>query len=655
MNYFSSQSMEQQGACVSLRILATTDLHMHVFPYDYYTTTPSPGTGLGTAARLIQHLRGEVANSLLVDGGDLIQGNPLGDYVASCKDLRNGQLHPVIAAMNALKYDAMTLGNHDFNYGLPFLEATVAGADYPVVSANVIRRAGASARCDQGLVAPFALLDRCLTDKTGQAHPIRVGVIGLTPPQIVKWDRDHLRGSVVTRDITEAAKAHVPVMKEAGADIIIALCHSGIGEPAHDEMAENSAISVARVPGIDAMVLGHSHQVFPGRGFRDYGGLVDGMRGTICGKPAVMGGFWGSHVGVIDLALRPEAGEWRVVGHSSAARRVVRSTELRAAGPSVSKPLGLAGARPRALAHPSAPNLLSEVRRMHREVIAHCRRPVGRLATRMTSYFARVAPNEVVQLTADAQKWFVARALAHTELGELPLLSATAPYKSGGRAGPDFYNDIPAGPLSLRHMSDMCLFPNQIRAVRRTGAQLQDWLERAAGQFRTIVPGGADQCLLDPEFPVYNFDCIDGLSYDIDLTQPARFSPFGTLLNPSASRIRNLRHRGFPVRPRDEFVLATNNYRVSGGGAFAGVADHDVVFESRELSRSVLEKYVRHLEMVEPRAHHAGWRFAPLPGTSCIFPTGTGARLSGCALPDGVSLFEAAREAGQQDVYRISL
>ena len=254
-------SAGQRG--VHLRVIETTDLHLHLLPYDYYADRPWDGIGLVSAARLIEQARAEAPNALLFDNGDFLQGTPMGDYVAHERGLREGDVHPIIAAMNALDFDAITLGNHEFNYGLDFLMRAIDGAACPVVSSNLATRLGADPRRDRTLIKPYVLLDRQVTDGMGVAHPIRIGVIGFAPPQVVDWDNHALDGRLFARDIVGAARAWVPEMIEAGADLILALAHTGIGAARHSDGMENAAVPLARVPGIDALLTGHSHLVFP--------------------------------------------------------------------------------------------------------------------------------------------------------------------------------------------------------------------------------------------------------------------------------------------------------------------------------------------------------------------------------------------------------
>ncbi|HAC50389.1 MAG TPA: 2',3'-cyclic-nucleotide 2'-phosphodiesterase, partial [Sulfitobacter sp.] len=186
-----------------LRLMETTDLHVHVFPYDYYADKEVDTVGLSRTASIVKSIRAEATNTLMLDNGDFLQGNPMGDYIAYERGMKEGDMHPVIQAMNTLGYDASTLGNHEFNYGLDFLMKSLAGADFPVVSANVVKKVGAKPSDDDTLVKPYVLLDRMLTDGAGEVHPIKIGIIGFVPPQIMAWDRRHLEGKVQARDILE--------------------------------------------------------------------------------------------------------------------------------------------------------------------------------------------------------------------------------------------------------------------------------------------------------------------------------------------------------------------------------------------------------------------------------------------------------------------
>ncbi|WP_415184323.1 bifunctional 2',3'-cyclic-nucleotide 2'-phosphodiesterase/3'-nucleotidase [Phaeovulum sp.] len=595
-----------------LRILETTDLHAHVFAYDYYADRPDDRVGLARTAALIEAARAEVANALLFDNGDFLHGTPLGDYVAQ-RGLAPGQLHPMTAAMNALGYDAATLGNHEFNHGLEFLLQAIAPANFPIISANIALRLAATPEHDQTLLPPYIILDRILTDETGAACPIRVGVIGLLPPQIVAWDRKHLAGRVETRGIVEAARAHVPRLRAAGADIVIALAHTGIGADGAAADSEHAAVPLAAVPGIDAILAGHSHLTFPSPDFPHNLPGVDAGAGRIGRIPVVMAGLWGSDLGIIDLALHHDAAGWRVTGATASTRRIF------APNPNIPPcPPTPCMQTPRVSA------VLAAAEADHLATLAHIRRPVGRSTAPMHSYFSMVAPDAGLNFVAEAQRWHVAKMLSATPEGSLPILSAVAPFKCGGRSGPHYFTEIPAGDLVARNLADLYLFPNTIRALKITGAQLADWLERAAGIFARLSPGQPDQPLLDPNFPSYNFDVVTGLTYDIDLSQPARFDPLGRLINPTARRVRNLRMAGQKVPPDAALIVATNSFRASGVGSFAGAEAGNIVLDSPDTIRDILLRYAIEAGDVHPRRTQI-WRFAPAGQTTAVFDTGPGA------------------------------
>ncbi|OIK09021.1 hypothetical protein BIV60_25005 [Bacillus sp. MUM 116] len=308
---FAVESGTDTSETVQLRILETTDLHASLVNYDYYQTKVDNRIGLIKTATLIKQARKEAENSLLFDNGDHLKGNPLGEYLVRVRGLHKGKIHPVYRAFNYLHYDAVAIGNHEFNYGLSFIKSALKGLKMPYVNANVY-----SIKTQKPYFKPYVMLNRKVVDESGNAHPIKIGVIGFMPTQIMKWDKANLEGKVITKPIVDSAKEFVPQMKAQGADIIIALAHTGISNAPYHQDTEHAVFYLTKIPGIDAILAGHAHSIFPGPTYNHLPN-TDLELGLINGKPVVMAGSFGSRLGIIDLKLKKMAGKWRVLQSSS--------------------------------------------------------------------------------------------------------------------------------------------------------------------------------------------------------------------------------------------------------------------------------------------------------------------------------------------------
>lgn len=570
---------------VVLRVLATTDMHMKLLPHDYHADRPCERGSLAQVASLVERHRRRSRNTLLVDNGDFLQGTPLGDRAA----LLGGKDHPAIAAMNLMGYDAAAIGNHDFAFGLDVLQSAARQARFPLLAANLRVRGRPN-------FPGYVILRKEVVTDSGRPMVLRIGLVGFLPPQTTAWD-PVLAGQMVCKDILATARRVVPQMRAEGADLVIALAHSGISSRPAAPGAENVAVDLGSVDGIDAIVAGHTHEVFPGNPTLSAQG-IDAVGGTLSGKPAVMPGFGGSHLGVIELSLtRPGTAGWRLSRATSRCEAV--SPDL-----------------------PPAPAVLRAVAPTHRLTLSHLGTRIGSSEQRISSYFALVGVDPALTLVNMAQRWFVRRTLRGTALDGLPILSAAAPFRAGGRGGPTHYTDVAAGRLRLGNLTDIYSFSNRICALLIGGAELRAWLERSASLFNRVEPGSRDQPLTDPRFPAYQFDVIEDLRWRIDLSQRAGFTADGAATG--SSRIRDLTWRGRPVRDNDRFVLATNSYRLAECGLFAPLtAGKASVLAPGPQTRDVIRNYLRQRRRVSIDPTPA-WQFTPLPGTSVLFETGPG-------------------------------
>ncbi len=605
---------------VELNILETTDIHTHIVDYDYYGDKPSITVGLSRTASLINQLRKELPNIILVDNGDLIQGNPLGDYMARIKGLDGENIHPVYKAMNLLKYDVANLGNHEFNYGLDFLNKAIDGANFPYISTNTLNEDGSY------FIKPYIILDKEIIDSDGEKQFIKIAIMGFVPPQIMQWDARHLQGKLVATDIIEAAKKTLNDIKKEKPDIILAIAHSGIRIGEKEGMDENSAYYLSELEDIDGLLLGHSHAIFPSK---DFEGLknVDIEKGTINGLAATMPGFWGSHLGHIQLTLTQDTkGTWKLTNSQGRTIPIYKRE----------------GKEKIALVNADS-QIIEAVQEEHKATIAYMNESVGKTEAPIHSYFALVQDDPSIQIVTAAQKAYVEEIIKGTEFDGLPVLSAGAPFKAGGRGGSEYYTNIPKGPLKLKNISDLYIYPNTLQVVKLTGAQIIEWLEMSALNFNQINPKTKNiQHLLNPDFRSYNFDIIDGVYYELDLTQAPRYNLDGEKISDS-HRIVNVKFNEQPLDTEQEFLVATNNYRAQGGGKFPHLDGSTVVIEAPDENRNILASYIQDEKNINPSAD-GNWRFVDnLMGAYVVFSTGSKAQ----DYLDENTPFEKVRDGGE--------
>ncbi|MGL5438874.1 MAG: bifunctional 2',3'-cyclic-nucleotide 2'-phosphodiesterase/3'-nucleotidase [Filifactoraceae bacterium] len=592
VSVFSRNSFAASEDAVKVKIMLTTDVHTAFTDYNYYTDSVNEQAGFVKIATLIKNHQKEMeGNTLLFDNGDLIQGSPYGDYIARVKGLKKDEIYPMMEAMNKLGYDAATLGNHEFNYGLEYLENVISKAKFPYLSANIYKVDENTKKMDESksYIKPYVILDKKFKDETGKEVVVKVGVIGVVAPQITVWDSANLTGKVDTVDIVKTAEKYVPEMKKDGADIIVALAHTGMGSVEPQEMAENAGYQLTKIEGIDVVVSGHSHVAFPAKSYEGMKG-IDIEKGLVNGKAYNIAGSLADALGIVDITLENEEGKWKVSDAKSYNEPVYDKKEKKALAQNDEE-------------------MVKIFEKDHLGTLEYVRSSIGETKSPIYSFLALAQDDSSIQLVNSAQKWYVAEKMKGTDKEKLPVLSAAAPFKAGGRMGPDYYTNIPKGTLAIKNMADLYVYPNTLHVLELTGAEVKEWLEMSAGQFNQIDPTKKEeQMLVNDKFPTYNFDVIDGVTYEIDITKPAKYDDKGKLINEKAERISNLQFNGKAIVNDAKFLVATNNYRAGGGGNFPGISLKKSVFAAPDENRQIIVDYIKSMKTVDPKAD-GNWKF----------------------------------------------
>jgi 2',3'-cyclic-nucleotide 2'-phosphodiesterase/3'-nucleotidase len=459
----------------------------------------------------------------------------------------------------------------------------------------------ASARDGAPIFQPWAVVTKTIEAYTQDGSkvevPLKIGIIGFTPPPIMQWDKQNLAGKVTVSGVVEAAQKYLPQLEAQHPDVIVAILHGGLDTALYTPKMENGGWYLAGVPGIDVLLLGHAHTEFPGpryAGMKD----VDARRGFVRNVPAVMGGFFGKDLGVIQLVLNRQHGRWVVdLDNTHSEVRPICAQKNQCV--------------------PADPEIAPLVQSVHEAAIAYVNTPIGNSALRMSSYFADEGNMTALAAVNAAQADYVRSELPrlHPELAQAPVLSSAAAFRTGF-GGPDDYTDVAAGALTLRSAADLYFYPNTLAAVKIDGSGLKAWLEKSAERFNRIDPAkGDEQALINDHYPGFNFDQIQGgIHYVIDVSKPV------------GQRITSLTWHGKPVAPTQVFIVVTNNYRASGGGNFPGLDGTNIVLTAPDGTREILAKWLqRHQQLSAKDLEPTSWRFAPLKAhSSIVFKSASG-------------------------------
>ncbi|MFE3828544.1 bifunctional metallophosphatase/5'-nucleotidase [Streptomyces sp. NPDC059092] len=540
----------------SFTVMGTTDLHGNVFNWDYFTDkefddAAHNDVGLAKISTLVDQIREEKGrhNTLLIDAGDTIQGTQLSYYYAKIDPItaKRGPVHPMAQAMNAIGYDAAALGNHEFNYGIPVLRKFEEQVRFPLLGANAL-----DAKTLKPAFAPYVIKKL----RTPHGREVRVAILGLTNPGIAIWDKANVQGKMTFPGLEEQAAKWVPKLRSMGADVVIVSAHSGSdGSSSYGDQlpyVENAAGLVAeRVPGIDAILVGHAHAEIPERR------VVNKETGkdVVLSEPLK----WGQRLTLFDFALVWERGRWTVERVTS---KVLNSNTV-AEDKKITR-------------------LLSDE---HRKVVAYVNQVIGTSTAAMSTTDAPWKDEPIIDLINHVQAETVKAALAGGAWAALPVLSQASCFSR--TAG------IPAGEVTIKDAAGLYPFENTLEARLMTGAQLLAYLEYSAKYYvRTAAGAAVDTSKLTNAdgTPDYNYDVVSGLTYEIDIAKPA------------GSRIVDARFEGKPVDPAAKFVLAVNNYRASGGGNFPHVAGAQQLWSDSDEIRNTIIGWVKAKGTVDPSA-----------------------------------------------------
>ncbi|MBM7088449.1 5'-nucleotidase C-terminal domain-containing protein [Streptomyces sp. S12] len=539
----------------ALTVMGTTDLHGHVFNWDYfkdaeYTDPAGNAQGLARVSTLVDQVRAEKgrSNTLLIDAGDTIQGTPLTYYYAKVDPItaKGGPVHPMAQAMNAIGYDAVALGNHEFNYGIETLRAFERQCRFPLLGANAV-----DAKTLRPAFPPYFMK----TFRVKGAPPVKVAVLGLTNPGIAIWDKAYVQGRLAFPGLEEQAAKWVPKLRSMGADVVVVSAHSGSsGTSSYGDQlpyVENAAANVARqVPGIDAILVGHAHEEIAELRVTN----EETGREVVLSEPLC----YAERLTLFDIELSFERGRWRVESVSASLRDSATVED-----------------------DPRITRLLTDE---HEKVVAYVNQVVGRATDTLTTVEARYKDAPVIDLISRVQEDVVREALAGTEYAGLPVLSQASPFSRT--------SEIPAGDVTVRDLSSLYVYDNTLVAKLMTGAQVRAYLEYSAEYFVQTAAGApvdVDRLTNAGGRPDYNYDYVSGLQYEIDIARPA------------GQRIRDLRFEGAPLDDARQFVFAVNNYRANGGGAFPHVASAPELWSESTEIRTRIAEWVTAKGLLDPR------------------------------------------------------
>ena len=551
----ASPAMAEDGE-YNLRMMATGDLHQYLVPYDYMNDEPFDAYGFSKTYTLIEEAREEFGeNTLLFDTGDAIQGSMIGNYEALVEPLGMFETQTIIEAMNYADYDTAAIGNHELqDFGLDFFNKALKGSDFPWLGANFYTAEG------DYYTQPFEIINKDINGET-----VRIGVISFVPHESMAWGRTYLHGEVILEDILESADHYIPML-ESITDLVVVASHTGIGGAERDHAESYAAgYHIAQMEEVDAYFGAHSHSRFPSEQYEGIEG-IDLEESTIFGTPATKPGRWGEALSIIDMNIAQQDGDWEVVDFNVDVRDIDADTPE----------------------HPEIVDIASDV---HEATVEYVRTPIGSTEVPIKAYFSEVKDSAVTQVVNEAQMWFAEKQLANTEYEDHPIVGVAAPFSTSTSVEDD---------ITIGDVTDIYLYDNTVYILEMTGEGLVEFLEHSVLHFDQIDPNDPDPQVIETLGPSFNYDVVEGIDYEIDITQP------------EGERITNVEYNGEPLDMDQEFAMITNDYRAGGGGDFPHTGDYaEVIFSSADANRDQIIHYVEEYGTINPEPS-GNWRLKPV-------------------------------------------
>lgn len=551
---------------IVLTVLGTTDVHGHIYNWDYFTDEEYPAgepddpnqLGLSRVATIVDDVRDDKGEESVVvlDNGDFIQGTPLTSRAA-----KTPENHPMAKAFQLVGYDAQALGNHEFNYGLDTLATYREQLDAPLLGANVVK-----AGTEEPAYDPYTMIDRTI-----DGHEITVGVLGLVTPGVRTWDKANVDGKLEFRDLVLTAQKYVPEMKDEGADVVVTLVHSGQDaegvEWDPDLLQENIASSVAsNVEDIDLVIGGHSHVDIPVDLFE----APDGDP-VLFTQPY----FWARSVSQVDLPLAPT--ETRDA-----------ATDFEVDWPENDEDIKALASANYSEDVQDSDRILSDpdLQKAHEDTIEYVNQVVALNKQEMTTETSRYEDTPILDIIGQVMTDQVEESLKGTDYEGLPVIAQTSPFSRT--------SVFPEGDLTIKDIASLYIYDNTLAASLLTGSDLKEYLEYSARFFVQATPDNP----WDPEthtnavypgatrgIPDYNFDAVTGVNYKLDITKPV------------GERVVELTMAdGTPIEDSDQFVMAVNNYRQNGGG---GYPTYEPIWDEQLEIRELMIEYAQDVEVID--------------------------------------------------------